>query len=145
MNARRSALATATGLLVLSTAGWAPAAPAAPAPKALVTCEGASCDGADPNQTGCASGRATTLESKSYLGRTIRLRYNPDCRAAWAQLTEGKPGDDALVQDDQGLTYHRSISSGTDTYSPMVSNKDPRKARACVTVPGSGQSCTGYH
>ncbi|MEU7060285.1 DUF2690 domain-containing protein [Streptomyces sp. NPDC046197] len=141
---RRLAVLAATASVIVGTAVWdSPASTATPA-RAAVTCQGSTCSGQNPNTTGCASGNVRTLEDKSYFGRLIRLRYNPDCRAAWAQLISGIPSDSALVQNSQGLTYTSTISSGSDTFTMMVDDMN-LTARACVTIQTVGQACTGWH
>ncbi|GAA0441561.1 hypothetical protein GCM10009544_00200 [Streptomyces stramineus] len=90
------------------------------------------------------TGDVLTLEHQELQGRTINLRWSRDCQAAWAELTGGMPGDDALVQNSTGETQHRSIVSGSTTYSPMV-NDENLTVRACVTLRSGSQKCTLHH
>ncbi|MEI5101782.1 DUF2690 domain-containing protein [Streptomyces sp. PmtG] len=151
MNLIRGATGTALAVgLAFATAGWtAPSATSqtAPSPRAsaAVGCMGPTCSGQDPHSTQCSTtGDVLTLEHQTLQGRTVNLRWSHDCQAAWAELTGGSPGDDALVQNSTGETQHRAIASGTTTYSPMVNDQN-LTVRACVTLRSGSQKCTFYH
>ncbi|MEU7103990.1 DUF2690 domain-containing protein [Streptomyces stramineus] len=137
--------------LGFAAVGWtAPSATgvhAAPSTRVLtdVGCKGPTCSGQDPHAMQCSTtGDVLTLEHQELQGRTINLRWSRDCQAAWAELTGGMPGDDALVQNSTGETQHRSIVSGSTTYSPMV-NDENLTVRACVTLRSGSQKCTLHH
>ncbi|MET7354649.1 DUF2690 domain-containing protein [Streptomyces mirabilis] len=115
--------------------------PAQAAPNAKPTCYGASCNGLDPRQTGC-SADARAVYDEIFQGRLIRLRYSRACRAVWAQLWNGKPGDTAIAQGDDGSSQSKVISSDNG-YTLMVNDLGVT-AKACVVIETSAMKCTGY-
>lgn len=158
MNRRHPALSLAA-VLVTAAATTAVSAPsrAAPAhatpevaPKVAPTCHAASCGGLDPIGTHCAAD-ARTIDDAVMDGRIIRLRYSPECRAAWAQLWYGKPGDRAYVQSERDghLEAVQSVTvspwDGNSVYTPMVNDKD-LQAKACMELPpDSATVCTIFY
>jgi len=55
---------------------------------AAAPCVGTSCNGRDPQSTGCGAD-ARTLEDVADTGGwvTLELRYSPSCYAVWARVT----------------------------------------------------------
>lgn len=145
--------AAATASAVSTPAQAAPETATGTPPKAPATCSAASCHGLDPIETHCADD-AVTIDDVVLDGRTVRLRYSAQCRAAWAQLWYGKPGDRAYVRTvENGQTVAvNSITvmpwNGTSVYTPMVNDKD-LKAQACTEfdhLPGdTGTKCTIFY
>lgn len=150
MSTGRPAVSLAA-VLVTTVAIVAVSAPAHAAPKAAPTCYAGSCFNLDPIETHCVDD-AVTIGDAVLDGRIVRLRYSAQCRAAWAQLWYGKPGDRAYVrsEDDNGTMLAVTSTTvmpgdGNSVYSPMVDDKGV-KARACVELPSlpaeSGTACT---
>ncbi|MFH8973457.1 YjfA family protein [Streptomyces sp. NPDC017890] len=146
-------LITAAATSVLSTPAHSapPEATSKPPARAPVTCFATTCDGLDPLATHCVDD-AVTIDDATVDGRIIRLRYSAECRAAWAQLWFGKPGDKAWVraEDDDGNTVAKRIitvrpGDENSVYTLMVNDKDLR-AHACAELPpDSNTACTFYY
>jgi hypothetical protein len=73
------------------------------------SCSGYGCDNKDPNATGCADRwTSTAMVGNVALGgvtfATINLRYSPTCGTNWAQITNNRTGDYAVIRvcRDQG-------------------------------------------
>ncbi|MER7540557.1 YjfA family protein [Streptomyces sp. NPDC097704] len=160
MSKRRPAVALAAVLITAAATASAVSAPAQATPevaetpaKAPATCFATTCHGLDPIETHCVDD-AVTIDDVVLDGRIVRLRYSAQCRAAWAQLWYGKPGDRAYVRTvENGETVAvNSITvmpwSGTSVYTPMVNDKD-LKATACTEfdyLPGdTGTKCTIFY
>ncbi|MFF2519543.1 DUF2690 domain-containing protein [Streptomyces sp. NPDC058086] len=140
MRRRHFALPLATVVITVAVTTAIPV-PAQAAPNALPTCSGASCNGLDPKRTGC-SADARAVYDEIFQGRVIRLRYSRACRAVWAQLWYGKPGDKAIAQGDDGNSQSEVISSDNG-YTLMVNDLGVT-ARACVEIGAPAMKCTGY-
>ncbi|MFC9398022.1 YjfA family protein [Streptomyces sp. NPDC057027] len=160
MSTRRPAVALAAVLITAAATASAVSAPAQATPdvaetpaKALATCFATTCHGLDPIETHCVDD-AVTIDDVVLDGRIVRLRYSAQCRAAWAQLWYGKPGDRAYVRTvENGQTVAvNSITvmpwSGTSVYTPMVNDKD-LKATACTEFDylpdDTGTKCTIFY
>ncbi|MEV0950646.1 DUF2690 domain-containing protein [Promicromonospora sp. NPDC050249] len=73
-------LFTATLALVLTSVGLSAIATTS---AAAATCSYTSCDGQDPEATGCSAG-ATTVRS----ARNVQVRYSPTCKAYWSRYLD---------------------------------------------------------
>jgi hypothetical protein len=89
------------GILCLFVA----ATPISAASAAAPPCHGTSCNGRDPQTTGCGRD-ARTLEDVEDTGGwvTLELRYSPSCYAAWARVTNfrGVTGVAKVIGYDEG-------------------------------------------
>ncbi|MFD9339529.1 YjfA family protein [Streptomyces sp. NPDC060028] len=140
-------------VLVTAAAATAVSAPVQAAPKAAPTCYATTCYGLDPIASHCVDD-AVTIDDAVLDGRIVRLRYSAECRAAWAQLWFGKPGDRAYVrsEDNGKLVAVQSITvtpwDGNSVYTPMVNDKG-LKAKACSELPSlppdSDTACTIFY
>ncbi|MGV9557324.1 YjfA family protein [Streptomyces sp. NPDC003401] len=145
--------AAAAASVVPTSAQAAPEAAAGTPARAPATCFAASCHDLDPVETHCVDD-AVTIDDVTLDGRIVRLRYSAQCRAAWAQLWYGKPGDRAYVRtvEDGQTVAVNSITvmpgDGVSVYTPMVNDKD-LKAQACTEfdyLPGdTGTKCTIFY
>ncbi|MCK7621737.1 XRE family transcriptional regulator [Streptomyces sp. RS10V-4] len=158
--ARRAVLvgtAAALAALIVSVVviRWEPASHASPGTaarpatttgtesKALEThCFQESCRGADPKTSGCA-GDAWTAALTRVHDVYLELRYSDSCKAAWARISWGTPGDIAKVMADNGASYQEHVRYDTDVYSPMVAAEASSQARACAIVRSGARGCTG--
>ncbi|MFF7186661.1 YjfA family protein [Streptomyces sp. NPDC008222] len=131
---RHRALPIAALLVTATAAVTTTAVPASAqtAPSASPTCHGPTCEGQDPRTTRC-SADARSVFDEVFQGRVIRLRYSETCRAAWAQLWNGQPGDVATVRGDGGRFQLRVITTSDNVYTPMVNDMGVT-AKACVRV-----------
>lgn len=124
-------------------AGLVTAAPASAQPRGH--CYASTCNGKDPESTGCAADTSDnqTWTSPAYevLGgaaggeATLYLRYSPLCNSNWARLFAGGlfPFHSLWVQNQNGTFAYLSGSSGSEPstlWSAMVDGSVP--ARACV-------------
>ncbi|MFH9980943.1 DUF2690 domain-containing protein [Streptomyces sp. NPDC017179] len=107
-----------------------------------VTCFAESCEGKDPKEEGC--GDVWTAALSKLAGVYVELRYSDACKAAWARISWGRPGDVARVLGSDGRTHRRAVSYDTDTFSAMVYAPSPSTARACVALTSGVQGCTGW-
>ncbi|MFJ8624195.1 DUF2690 domain-containing protein [Kitasatospora sp. NPDC093550] len=127
----------------------APTTPPAPAPAstsarpipAEPTCQAVGCDHKDPKYSACGKD-ARTLYTEVIGKVVIYLRYSQNCRAAWAAITEGEPGDFATIIDSTGDSEQGLIHYGYDNYSNMLTAADPAVGfRVCGHQP-AGDRCT---
>jgi hypothetical protein len=91
---------------------WHQVANPAPHPatvRPLATCAGYGCDNKDPNTSGCADGSQYTVAwgdvaVRGVVFATINLRYSPTCGTNWAQITNNRTGEIAVLKvcRDQG-------------------------------------------
>lgn len=115
-------------------------APAAPTTEG-VQCQGIGCLGKDPQQSGCDSD-ARTLTTANDGQVVLYVRYSSRCGAAWAKITNGSPGDTAVISTGSGERATALIHWGYDNYSPMVPAAGPDVTlRVCGSQP-AGQACT---
>lgn len=128
-------------------------------------CTYSSCNGQDPNSTGCSNG-ATTLDSFSADGYYVELRYSPSCHAAWARASGSSQNvcngwTNALLARVEGSTgrylaldYEHCLNGGI-YWTNMVSFH--YWTRACLMMEGQPLDypngnppewyvrCTGWH
>jgi uncharacterized protein DUF2690 len=114
---------TVTRLGTAAAATLALAAPLtvyAPAASAATSCYASSCTGLDPSSTTCQNDAQTVMWGSF---TPIELRYSPSCRAAWARLSGGSPGDKITVKNSNGTIYTAWVpSSGARTWTRMVND-----------------------
>ena len=156
--ARRGAFVVAVAAVaalavIAAVVWWKPAPPAGPhtgpATSATDTESGAlrtrcfqdSCGGKNPNDMGCA-GDAWTAALTRVHGVYVELRYSDSCKAAWARISWGSPGDTAKVVANDGASYQEHVHYDTDVYSPMVASDASSKSRACVILTSGAHGCT---
>ncbi|MGW2371804.1 MULTISPECIES: DUF2690 domain-containing protein [Kitasatospora] len=103
-------------------------------------CQGIGCAGKDPQVMGCEDDDHTLLTGN--VGQVILyLHYSPRCRAAWAGLTDGAPGDTATITNNTGWQETALIHWGYDAYSAMVdAGPADTTLRVCGHQPG-GDGC----
>ncbi|MGI5339603.1 DUF2690 domain-containing protein [Streptomyces sp. CA-181903] len=106
-----------------------------------VKCAGGACTGKDPESMGCGGRRATTAGSATVGSTYVEVRYSETCKAAWARMTQGGPGDTLRVSA-ASRTGEGRIERGTDGHSTMVAVAAPGEARACVVLSSGRQGCT---
>jgi hypothetical protein len=67
--------------------------PVSAAAAVAASCYGNSCNGLEPEKSGC-SDDARTVRSREVDSFDVELRYSPDCHAVWTRITNnsGYPG-----------------------------------------------------
>ncbi|WP_279096211.1 DUF2690 domain-containing protein [Kitasatospora aureofaciens] len=103
-------------------------------------CQGIGCAGKDPQLMGCENDDHTLLTGN--VGQVVLyLHYSPRCRAAWAGITEGAPGDTVTITNRTGWQETALIHWGYDNYSAMVdAGPADTTLRVCGHQPG-GDGC----
>jgi uncharacterized membrane protein len=141
-----SLLAAAAGVAVPAVAHADPPPP----------CYGSSCNGKDPQATGCAGSFAYTVASFTidYGKVSVLLRYSDWCHANWTTISiqQYAPADagEFWVQNKNGDAqyYGFDVLSGYSTYWTNMVNGIPL-ARSCVqdnvSYPNPGGHCTGWY
>ncbi|MGW5280337.1 DUF2690 domain-containing protein [Streptomyces collinus] len=104
-------------------------------------CYADACTGLDPRDTGC-SGDAWTSALVRVNGVYVELRYSDACRAAWARISWGRPGDVAEVVPAHGRHMHERVHYDTDVYTAMVAASDPADVKACTLLRSGRHGCT---
>ncbi|MGW4895662.1 DUF2690 domain-containing protein [Kitasatospora sp. NPDC004240] len=117
-----------------------PGTPSSPAP-AAPGCQAVGCSHKDPKLTGCGAD-ARTMQTIN-IGKVVAyLRYSQRCQAAWAAVTEGQPGDKAIITTSTGESAEALIHWGYDNYSPMVNAADPTTTFQVCGYQQAGEACT---
>ncbi|MEV5506415.1 helix-turn-helix domain-containing protein [Streptomyces orinoci] len=107
-------------------------------------CDGAACNGKDPESMGCGGQYADTAGSATVGTSYLEIRYSKSCGAAWARITQGAPGD-TLKVTAASVTGHGRIQRGTDGHTTMVAVSGPGEARACAVLRSGRTGCTTPH
>ncbi|MEV5959833.1 DUF2690 domain-containing protein [Streptomyces sp. NPDC051987] len=104
-------------------------------------CYADGCAGLDPKDTGCAGDAWTSALTR--VGQVyVELRYSDACRAAWARISWGRPGDVAQVVPRHGESRSEPVHYDTDVYTAMVPASDPAEAKACTALRSGRRGCT---
>jgi hypothetical protein len=122
-------------------------------------CFGYGCIGRSAVTTGCDTDALTAYSISAYdavtgARITLRLRYSPGCRSAWATVTDNKKPDGAVFWIyDRGThavevaTNERATFTAQFQRSLMV-GIDKTKAQACIDIRhkhgGTGTFCTPF-
>ncbi|WP_399086930.1 DUF2690 domain-containing protein [Streptomyces sp. BBFR2] len=113
---------------------------ARPLPPPGVRCTADGCLGRDPEASGCAAKAVTTARGTAG-GVLIEVRYNADCRAAWAWMVGADPGSQVSVSAHGHSARAAAGRSGGAT-TPMVTVPGaPGTATACGTTAHGAQGC----
>ncbi|MFE5403237.1 DUF2690 domain-containing protein [Streptomyces sp. NPDC056580] len=128
-----------------SSAGTARAAVSETEPggrQADVNCFADSCAGKDPKEAGCG-GDAWTAALTKVQQVYVELRYSDACRAAWARISWGRPGDIARIVGPRNSTHQNKVHYDTDAYSAMLAAPTPSAVKACAVLTSGRHGCTG--
>lgn len=110
--------------------------------RADVNCFADSCAGKDPKEAGCG-GDAWTAALTKVQQVYVELRYSDACRAAWARISWGRPGDIARVVGPHNSAHQNKVHYDTDTYSAMLAAPTPSAVKACAVLTSGRHGCTG--
>ncbi len=104
-------------------------------------CQGVGCVGKDPQLMGCEADDHTLVTGN--IGKVVLyLHYSPRCRAAWAGITEGSPGNTATILTGTGEQETALIHWGYDNYSTMVDAGAPNTVLQVCGHQKDGDGCT---
>ncbi|MFI1801152.1 DUF2690 domain-containing protein [Streptomyces sp. NPDC020379] len=117
MSAPRVLGTIAVACLSLAATVTVSAPPATAKPGAV--CDGVSCNGKDPGQTGCGND-ARTVATKQDQNVTLELRYSPSCHANWARIHPGKLGWNFTVYNDNGDKQSFRALGSDSAWTDMV-------------------------
>ncbi|MER7667041.1 DUF2690 domain-containing protein [Kitasatospora sp. NPDC096128] len=96
-----------------------PTAGARPVALPAQLCQAVGCAGRDPQAMGCEADDRTLVTGT--IGKVVLyVHYSARCRAAWAGITDGAPGDTATITTSTGSQETALIHWGYDNYSMMV-------------------------
>ncbi|WP_188306702.1 DUF2690 domain-containing protein, partial [Streptomyces sp. CBMA123] len=105
-------------------------------------CQGLGCAGKDPAAMGCEADDRTLLTGN--IGKVVLyVHYSPRCRAAWAGITDGAPGDTVTITTGAGGQETALIHWGFDNYSMMVDAAAPDTTLRVCGHQQDGDGCTG--
>ena len=104
-----------------------------------VACTGTGCTGKDPQTTGCGVEPQTLLHQQIRGGFGVEIRYNPQCRAAWARIWDAKPADRLTLatpgQPLQTVTVAHPGDLDPFVYTPLIATTTPGlPLTACVAI-----------
>ncbi|MFD8015008.1 DUF2690 domain-containing protein [Streptomyces sp. NPDC058955] len=109
-----------------------------------VSCTGADCGGQDPERMGCGGPLATTVASTRLGAALVEVRYSEVCAAAWARITGAAMGDEVSVQYGTAVQVANVPPGGdTDAYTTMIPVASGAAVRACASLSGGEDGCTG--
>jgi len=144
-------------LLCAATAGFAAISPS---PAMAASCTQSSCNGLDPQNTGCSADGYNLSSfwysgSSQYLqGALIELRRSNTCDAAWVRVTNGdclpmwRPCGFVLEVSGGTMQYGQNPAPGAQRWSGMWSFRN--YVRACFVTYNwddtyNRDGCTGWH
>ncbi|NXY93799.1 DUF2690 domain-containing protein [Streptomyces sp. BR123] len=147
--ARRPWFAGATALaLVVAMVGAVLAAFVTPLGdhlmKALLdepTCPGKACDGKNPQNQGCGED-ARTFKPEINNPALLQIRRSEDCKAAWARIERGNPGDLVTVKVAGGTKRTSEVEYGDDQFTHMVAVPDGDFQITACAIPKAGGKST---
>lgn len=115
-----------------------------------VSCAGTACDGRDPEEMLCGVEPQTLLHLVTPSGTGLEIRYNAQCRAAWARVWNTRLGDRLTLSEPgrpaQIVTIDDPSSLNAFVYTPLLGAPErgaaltaclttaPTRASACWTV-----------
>ncbi len=116
-------------------------------PVGAAPCTGSSCQGRDPDASGCDRD-AVTAGAVDVDSLIVQLRYSHHCAAAWARAQGGNRAMElrslSISADDGRVlaTLPAVGAAGPADHSPMLSTADPGRDEACAVV-DDVQACAG--
>jgi len=122
-------------------------------------CTGTSCNGKDPELTGCANTSLTVEQVAVEASDTgeqvaiVELRFSRGCQTNWARvtrLTDGPETFRAYLRDEHGEMIDGTSATGTSgtvyVYGPMwYAPTGEIAVRACGVIEGHDEVCTNLH
>ncbi|MEU9855950.1 DUF2690 domain-containing protein [Streptomyces sp. NPDC047974] len=109
-----------------------------------VRCTGADCGGLDPEDMGCGGPLAVTVARTRVGAALVEVRHSEVCAAAWARISGGAVGDEVSVQSGTAVRLAAvAADGGGGAYTAMIPVASGGVARACATLSGGEDGCTG--
>lgn len=138
-------LAAAVWVVVLSATGAKePAGQASHPVSAAPGCRAQTCTGKSPELMGCAMpGRVQTLgpQRSTSTGARFEIRYNAECKAAWARMWRSHAGDALEVSVPSSSPQRVEAADKYDEesllFTPMIGAGDLTGLRVCFEPAGS--------
>ncbi|MFB7327535.1 DUF2690 domain-containing protein [Streptomyces sp. NPDC056190] len=104
------------------------------------TCPGEACNGKNPQNQGCGED-ARTFKPTVGNPAQLQIRYSEDCKAVWARIERGSPGDLVTVKVPGRGSRTAEIEYGDDKFTNMVAVPDGAfQVTACTTPKPGGKS-----
>ncbi|MFF4145951.1 DUF2690 domain-containing protein [Streptomyces sp. NPDC001698] len=103
------------------------------------TCPGDACNGKNPQNQGCGDD-ARTIKPTVNNPAQLQIRYSEDCKAVWARIEQGNPGDLVTVKVPGHGTRSAEIEYRYDKFTTMVAVPDAFQVTACATPKVGGKS-----
>lgn len=152
-----AALVVTAAVLLVDLGGTGKPPAAAPPPPAATTaptpgpslpegvrCTGADCGGLDPEDMGCGGPLATTVARTRVGAALVEVRRSEVCAAAWARISGAAVGDEVSVQSGTAVRVaHVAADGDGGAYTAMIPVASGGAARACATLAGGEDGCTG--
>ncbi|MDJ1135989.1 helix-turn-helix domain-containing protein [Streptomyces iconiensis] len=118
----------------------------------VVGCRDARCTGKDPVQMRCGAGEPPrTLRTLRVGGRTLDVRFQPECGAAWVRMWGQRVGDRVEVRapgaEPQSEVIDDEYETGQRRSTPMVAvaGDDIGDVRACLVSRRGTRECFAAH
>jgi len=106
------------------------------------------CDGKDPSiypPGGPCADDGETIYTFTYYGRTLQLRYSPNCETVWGRLYGGTPHDKVVLYREGASSVQYEYFKGRDEWTAMLDDHGV-ETKACLQPewPSNVQwGCTG--
>lgn len=105
------------------------------------TCPGDACEGKNPQSQGCTED-ARTFKPDVGNPALLQIRYSEDCKAVWARIERGSPGDLVTVEVVGGTKRTAEIEYGNDKFTGMAAVSDGEFQVTACAVPKRGGAGT---
>lgn len=110
------------------------------------SCQGTACNGQDPQLTMCGAQGLPLIQRETPGGDGLEIRYNPQCRAAWARFWNTHVGDTLTLTTPGQPAEAVRITDPRDvyafTYTPLVSVAGSGTAlKACIKSGTGAPDC----
>ncbi|MET9832974.1 DUF2690 domain-containing protein [Streptomyces sp. NPDC006385] len=105
------------------------------------TCPGDACEGKNPESQGCGED-ARTFKPDAGNPAHLQIRHSENCKAVWAKITRGNPGDLVTVAVAGGTKRTAEIEYDNDQFTHMVAAPDGEFRITACAVPKAGGAST---
>ncbi|MER5362786.1 DUF2690 domain-containing protein [Streptomyces sp. NPDC002785] len=109
------------------------------------TCPGEACEGKNPQNQGCGED-ARTFKPAVDNPALLQIRYSEGCKAVWARIEHGHPGDTVTVKVAGGAMRGAEVEYGDDKFTSMaaVADGDFQVTACVIPKPGGGSTFERY-
>jgi hypothetical protein len=143
----RSGVGTMGATIFLMAGSFAVGVPTAQA----VTCSGGSCEGKNPQSSGCSSSASSVASAQTIYGRLeFELRYSSSCKTWWTRFVAINNGSVGTIDVERKLDSYPGTTtylskSGQEGWTAMLLNGSGYHFRACGTWEGQDTTCTNWY